>query len=307
MKKIGLVILMLFISSCTLPNLPFGGGQIISTGKGVKLEFLDYPKGQLDENEPFALYLRITNNSPEPVEGTLCLYDTPSERFGGIPAEECQDVSLEPAIEMTDFFEAQQDDYYFPSKGGTYFYKNLHTDLKQTTSISVMLRYTIKTTSAASVCILKPRITTEDYPSGCAKDYTITSIKQPSTPIQVTKIEKQSSSIGEDQVKLIFTIYLEQKEDGILLNKEDIYEIVSSKPMIEFSAGFYNGPNFKCTPVVNGKIDFREKQKVIKCATIYNLNQDFIEEPLVIEFNYGFQKTASIPEIELKAEDELIG
>ena len=90
----------------------------------------------------------------------------------------------------------------------------------------------------------------------------------------------------------------------MLINEEDIYETVSSKPRVEFSAGFYKGENFKCTPVVDGKIDFREKQKVIKCATIYNLNQEFIEEPLIVTVNYGFQKTASIPEINLKAEDD---
>ena len=55
MKKFTLIILLLFVSACTLPSLPFMSKAQPSTGRGIKLEFIDYPKGELDEEEPFTI------------------------------------------------------------------------------------------------------------------------------------------------------------------------------------------------------------------------------------------------------------
>ena len=98
-------------------------------------------------------------------------------------------------------------------------------------------------------------------------------------------------------------IHLKQVEDGIILSRDNLYQGVSEQGKVEFEAGFYGGETFQCTPVNQGRIDFREKQKVIKCMTTVNIEQEYVQEPLVVNLGYGFKKTANIPEIELNAEE----
>lgn len=298
-SKILLLILVVFLVGCMHENL-FGGGGKQSAGKGIRMELTSFPR-TLEANEPFSLSIRLTNYVKDLVQGNLCVFDSPSDRFGGIPQRECASITLQP-IELTQDGKQlpDQQDINFPT-GGTYSYHSLDPEITHGSVITAIFRYITQTKANAPMCIKNPMVKSSSVPIPCPDEESL-SIKQPDTPIKVSSVKKSVSRISDSEVKLRIEMNINQVDEGEIFSQEEVQEIGLSKDKgIEFSAD-YGGIPLSCTPIVQGKVDLREKERVIKCNAIINVGQDFISNNLVITLRYGFQQSISTPEIKLETE-----
>ncbi len=282
------------------------GGSTIVTGKGVKLEFVDYPKGELTDKEQFRIMAKVSNFGNSPVDGVLCLSDTPGARNVGIlsdPSAACADIHLDTAETLSEGkISAYQQGVGFPNGGnGYYYYDNIQKDITQTSIISAHLKYAVDSKSAAQICIKSMNANIKNIPVPCDNSQTITDIIQPDFPIQVTKIEKEVSSISPTEANVKLKIYISQKEEGQAIPRSSLFEQVSSfKPEVEFKPGFIGGSGeFICTPLINGKFELRENEKVINCRATVNIDQEYLYDSFVVELGYGFEKVISLPPIKL--------
>lgn len=305
-----LIFLLLVLTSCSMPDISsissLFGSKNIATGKGVKLEFTDYPKGDLTDKEQFRVMTRVSNFGNSPIDGVICLSDTPSSRNIGIPSDpsaSCVDIHLDTAETLSaGKVSAYQQDIAFPNEVGSfYYYDNIQKDITQTSIISAHLKYAVDSKSAAQICVKSMNANVKNIPVPCEDEQTLTDIKQPDFPIQITKIEKDVSSVSPTEANVKLKIYVSQKEEGQAIPRSSIFEQVSSfKPEVEFKPGFIGGSGeFTCTPLTNGKFELRENEKVINCRATVNIGQEYLYDTFVVELGYGFEKVISLPPINL--------
>lgn len=300
---IGIIILALFITSCSVPSdlsfLSFGSSQT-STGKGVKLEFVDYPKGELTDNEQFRIKAMVTNYGQIPIDGSLCLYDTPTDRLGGIPPQQCRPIHLDKAEEISDGKSApSQQEYYFPdSDAGFFSYHSIPTDIPASSIIYADFTYAVFDKASAQVCVKSMQADQKNIPVPCDDTQTITKINQGDLPVKVSKVEKQSSPLGSNQALLKLKVYIQKDEEGDIVPPENYQDQRFALPMVDFKLSM-GGNAFTCSPLKNGAFELSQSEKVINCQATINLGQDYVYDTLVIELGYGFRKTISLPEIKL--------
>ncbi len=301
-KRILLLILVVFIVGCMHENLLGGGGKQ-SAGKGIKMELTSFPRS-LAANEPFSVSIRLTNYVKDVVQGNLCIFDSPSDRFGGVPQRECSTVNLQPLELTQDGKELpDQQEFNFP-EAGTYSYHNLDPEITHGSVITAILRYVTQTKASAPLCIKNPAVRESSIPIPCPDEESL-SVKQPDTPIKVTSVKKSVSRISNTEVKLKIEMDVKQIDEGEIFSEEEVQDIgISKEKGIEFSAD-YGGIPLACSPVVQGKVDLREKERVIKCNAIINVGQDFMSNNLVMTLRYGFQQSVSTAEIKLETEQQV--
>ena len=127
-----MVLGLVLISACNI-------GNGTSTGKGTTIEFFkSQPPSEIYEDGTFKVGIKVVNSADYDINGLLCVFDTPSDSFGGIPERPCEPISVNkgeqeknkiiPAILTT----------YFPSEEGTYSYNNLG-NIKTNTNIIASL------------------------------------------------------------------------------------------------------------------------------------------------------------------------
>ncbi len=286
---------LLLMSGCTAIDLSsLFGSSPITVGKGVVLEWTEYPKKDLVENREFSLGLRVKNYAKTPVDATLCVRDALPDQYGGVPSDACTQIHLEKA-QVTG--STVQPDAIEPAIFGPYTYHNLQP-ASYAPGIAAELKYTLQSIHDTPLCVLSPNFKGQ-LPSGvsCSASETKTDVRQDDLPLKITKITKDVGLISSNKVGVDLEITVAQVQDGTLLsNEQSGTEATHGYPLVDFTIDFLQIP-LTCTPLKQGKIEMRENEKVIKCSGEYVLRgtDDFLQGPVVIHLGYGFRQISKIP------------
>lgn len=297
------------VSNLSLSNLLGGSGSKVSAGEGIKLEIIEYPKGELFDAEPFSLKTRITNYNTEPVEGLLCVHDTPPDRMGGIPSSSCKDIYVAASITGSGGdVSPSVEEFQFPTDQGAYAYQNIPKDITTTSIIFSSLTYSVKQKAIAGICIRNPSISAEKIKEKLGvscDDSTSPSIQQPKLPLIVSKIEKDQTSAGPNNVNVRLRIYVKQDEEGqIIASSQVLEENPSLKQTVAFSVELASGTKFNCNPAKT--LEFNQYEKVINCFASININQEAITDTIIVNLDYGFRMTTKLSPIDLKSTQNYI-
>ncbi len=289
------LVCLLFLAACQY--LPFQSSGSVVSGKGVKVEFVDYPSGKLGEGELFSVRTRVTNYNPSsPVQGQLCIADFVSKRLGGIPENTCQDFIVEKAEVVNSKVYEQAKEQIFSS----YSYHDLEPNVPYTDNIGAIFTYSVASDHILEGLCVKTSesVRTSDVSaSKCSKSESFSSVKQPDTPIRVTSITKDVNYLGNQQANVRLTIDLKKVEDGDVVSSEladSSANPFSAVPFIDFDLN-YAGVPFECPGVNAGRLQFGQAEKEISCHGLVNVPGEFLSEPLVIRLGYSFRKTIQTP------------
>jgi len=293
--KILLFILLLFLMSCATK-------QPINEGRDVSLSIIEYPDGEIyPEIDTFKLRIKITNQAKNDIQGILCVSDSLSDNFGGISSHECQDVYLEKGELIDEKIIPRSQDFLFPeAKRATYSYIAPNKDISEYISLTTTFQYEIESISSTIICVSNPYL---DDPY-CNNKEIINNIKRDNTPLIVSKIEKSTNTLSENEIKLNLKFYLELEENGYLLSKNSLFsQEKTSYPEIEFRAILNENEELTCTSLENNIFKFKEDQNIIQCSIILPIQQDFIQLKLDTYLGYGFMLRTEPIQIKLKKEE----
>ncbi|GEM_PF-5098429 len=295
-KRVLIIFFLLLVLVACTPQ----GRQTI--GRGVKLEFIEYPKGELLETgrgpEPFGLGLQVSNFASVPVQGQICVRDTPFG-IGGIPPNTCESVNLDPA------FKAENGQVRENTQGlqfGPFQYQGLDAGKTYTTEISAELRYTIESRHFMDVCLVRDD-TRSGVPGQCKDDASV-SVTQDLLPLAVKNVKKEvhhfsAGNVDQLFVKLVFNMGLDESNVQIMQQGDSGFAR-SSKSLVSVRVhGF--GTDFACTPLTReGVFDFRpDSTNELRCTANIPLEQDRQDDLVEVRLGYGAGQTVSIPSVKL--------
>ena len=281
---------VLLISGCTGPAPETHVG-------GVDIGFLlNQPPIELREDASFVVGLKLTNNIPKPVNGELCISDTPANSFGGIQEPDCRHFMIAAAEVVDDKKYVENQNVYFPSEGSSYSYHNLEFGIGST-NINAKLKYDLSTTSLAEICLKKDPA---EEISGCESNSVIfgNDIVSDFAPIVIEKIE--SSIVPEgNQNRVHLKITLKKEPLGSVT-----FNDIENKLKMDINlAG--TATSFTCYPSQEGLIKFNELTKVVNCDSSVDLGgQDFYVDSLIMNLDYTYTISASTGAIPLKRKSE---
>ncbi|HLD10987.1 MAG TPA: hypothetical protein VJB89_02810 [Candidatus Nanoarchaeia archaeon] len=300
MRKITLsLILLCFLSACLNQVTP------VTEGKDINLAIVDYPTGELYTNiDEFRLEVEVENRAKNPVQGLLCISDSLSDNFGGIPSGDCQDVMLEKAEEIEGEIYPQKTTFFFPrgSKASYKYTQIPQEEISESISISSSFQYELTTIASTKVCLKNPLLKEDEISLSCPKEIIISDIKQDQTPLMIDSIEQTINTISNSEVKLNLKIKILQEEPGILLSYNQPYyqEIEELYPLIGFKVLLDNQDVFNCIGLKGNSVEIKESETVIKCSSTIPVTQDFIEKRLDIHLGYSFKLRTEPIQIKLK-------
>lgn len=290
-----LLLSLLLVSSCQY--LPFGK-QKEESGRGVKIGLTDFPTGTLYEDEPFVIGVTVTNSNPDPLSGQVCVNDFVSKRLEGIPEGTCEAITLEPAEEIEEVVYPKQ----WQNSFGPFYYRNIEAGVPYSTNLAGIFTYILESRHfIPSFCVkTNEEITT---PISCEKAETISSLRQPETPLHVTSVEKSVSSLGGNKVNVRLNIILRQNEEGDLVSRESVDQPVSGNPLVDFSVEYLGIP-FSCSGLKDNRLEFNQDTKQVSCRAEVDVPQGYVSEPLEIKLGYGFRKIVQTESIRLIAKED---
>ncbi|MBI5391420.1 hypothetical protein HZB00_00295 [Candidatus Woesearchaeota archaeon] len=298
-----LLISLIFITACSpgqidFSNFPsfFSGTTAVSTGKGIVLEWTEYPKKDIQEGSEFSLGLRVKNFAKIPVEGNVCVRDAlPSQSYGGIPEDSsaCRPFHLEKA----QTFESKvQPDIFESDLFGPFRYQNLQPT-SYAPGIAAEVEYRIESMHTSRFCVKNPN-SREKLPADVKCDVSETgSVVQDDLPLMIKKITKDVNQIAGNRVSISFDINVNQQEDGTLRNYNAVSQGETTRyPQIDFAINYLGIP-FACNPLKDGKIEVRETENSIRCTSEYTFNSidPYQQDQLVLTLKYRFRKISRIP------------
>lgn len=304
MKCVNIFIIILLSSLLLAADSCFMSGQQKTVGRGVKLQ-VD-PESELPstfyQDTPFAVKARVSNYGLSEVQGYLCLQDTPSESYSGIPANDCQPVFLDPGLQSDGDIKPSQMELQFPSSG-SYVYENLPSQLGEgltmDSQISATFSYVTKTIALTKICIKAYNSASTD----CKNKEIITDLQQADMPIEVRSVEKAVAVSKENTATIGLTIKFKKVEEGDIIDTSLNGGKVQITPTAQLVVMLGN-VQLSCSPVEKGNfIRFTTgDEKVVQCIAKEAVTQDLINEPLIITLEYGFRRTAKLSPIQLTKE-----
>ncbi len=303
------IFLVIFLSSCdAISNFGFGGSNVQS-GTGISISFIEAPKSgaTMDEGEEFSVVLHIENGIPSDsgVSGTICLRDSTTDTYGGVTSDDCRSLSMRSADITDKGIFPYSEDVRFPVSG-FYSYRNLERELSYDNQIYADFAYELETKAVGTICVARPQSTSKAIPSGCSDDQSLT-LSQPSgVPIAVSSVVAKSRS-GQDEVRLRFDISMKNSKSGHVVAPGTLLSPSSEQyPEISFEGSVNNMP-IACTGVRNGFVEFSQSrnEKVIKCTASINLQQDYIQVPVILRLRYGYVDTIPGPKLKLRKEGDV--
>ena len=308
-----ILILMSILVSCSdIPGVSkifSSDGSSSGSGRGFEVKFSQAPKSgtTLTQNDNFAIVIDVSNYivSDKPVSGKLCLKDSSSDSYGGIKSNECKYFNVPPGEEVNDkLFPGQIDPLRFPSQG---FYSYTRLDeISIDNEITADLYYDTQNEAGAVACIAMPQI--ENAPKNCIGSQRL-SIQQQDSPLEVSSINIEPSTIDQSTVRLKLELTLSKKEKFTLLSPGNLDSSALDERVkidIALRSGTLTQP-LSCQGVSQGFIEFRPNQneKIIKCTASIKLNQEFENIPVIINTVYGVKKTIQVPKFKLKKEESV--
>ena len=304
-KLILVIISILFlVSACSVTDRFFNNSAGSSSGKGIVLTIKEAPKqgSTLTENDNFAVVVDVASyvKSDRTINGRLCIRDSSSGAYGGIPSSQCINVDLEPPDEAEGKLFALPERIRFPSQG-FYYYKDLR-QLPVDNQILLDFYYELLTESGAVACIAMPNV--ENVPSNCKGSQAL-SVHGQDAPVEVTSIAVTPNTISINEVNLKIDITLRKTEEGTLYPPGKALSGGSSPgERIKFAA-FANRQALNCQSSSSGFVEFRQdqKEKIIKCTSSLKLQQEFENLPVEVVLEYGFKKIHEGPQFKMKKEE----
>jgi len=305
LKLVILIAPLLFIAQCA--NLGFRGAT--SSGQGVVAKFLENqpPRDVLYEGQNFRVGLELTNYGLDPVNALVCVYDTPSDYFGGISSNVCEQIDIKKAEKSENKIIPEIQNTFFPSESQSYFYRQITKGMS--TNILADVYYPYTTRASAQICLKKD--TTIKTPGvNCQMSSSETLVQDPA-PLTVSNLKKDVIPQGNNQILLLLTFNM-QAFAGEIFDKDKIGigTIKDEDKLVDVFVDLKGMPlikKFECNPNKGGRIIFKENQKVIKCQALLNLDQDYIVNPVEIKVSYGHKISVSTGQIPLVGEKEFIG
>ncbi len=264
----------------------------VSGGRGTTIEFLkNQPPSTIYEDQTFQVGIQITNSADYDINGLLCVFDTPSDSFGGIPERPCEPIIVDKGEQEKNKIIPSTLITYLPSKGGV-SYTNL-VGSRINSNIVASLEYSNEDTIRIETCLKRdPSIETKDVK--CNSDTTITKIPTKG-PVTITKIEQSVVPEAGNQ-RVILDISLSNTVAGQVINSENVgNEIEQEENLLDINIGFLGTTSsFTCRPVKDGRIEFNRNERVINCNSIISMNQDYYTDTLVIKLGYGYRITKTV-------------
>ena len=309
--KRGLLILciasLLLLSACdNVSNIFKGGGDVVS-GRGIQLSFEDYPRtSSLGEGEEFRIAVQVENTLPYNIQGRLCVRDSAPSRLGGIQGQgDCEEINIQAADEVENNIYEQAQLFAFPSTNQFYSYRGLDPDLPIGNNvIFAELDYLVQSKIGTTICVKRQGVP-EDAAPDCDNVQTITRIQQPEAPIQLVKIQKSLSYKGNNEARLNLELHLRQTDSGgHVFTAENLGPELNifDKPLLDIQVLYGNIP-LSCSSIQNGKLEFAQSERVIKCFATVLTTQDFTQEVFELRLGYGFRTSIETPPITLKKEE----
>ena len=287
------------------------GCEAISFGKtssggydkeGLRMNFIDgitpQAADELTDFSQFQVGVALRNSMLNDVDGELCVYDSLSDRYGGIPSNECRSISLVAAENIDGkITPAAEENFIFPGDVNSYSYTNLQKDISQTTVISAILKYNVEAVADTQLCLKRDA----KVKASCIDNEVITKLNVNPSPVVVSKIEKNVLYGGGGNVGVNLNIYLKKIDDGEVISKDALFNpSEESKSEIDYAVGFVGGQIFECTPA--GRIIFEGSEKIIRCRATVNIQQDYINDPFAVVLRYGFRKVITTGAINVRKE-----
>lgn len=279
------LIFSLFLVSCTTLQTSFGFGKEGPVGgKGVILKFIEAPDNneEINEGYPFGIKIQIENNvvNEQGLRGEICLRDSLSSNYGGIPENECKSVNLPSATKVEKKFYPAIEVYSF----GPYSYKNLEESLTQDAIIFADVKYEVQTTAGSNVCAKRPAAQSSVIPANCGEKQN-PQVQQTDLPLKISKLTTKSSSF-DSEARIDLEIQLLKTTEGQVISRLGT-QSPSSAAEIDFQV-LINEVQATCNQGNRIELRQNENEKIIKCFSQISLNQDFLEAPIRIKMGYGF-------------------
>ena len=293
------LVIVLGIEGCEGLGKSSSGGY---DQEGLRMSFIEGVTPQsgdeLTDFSQFQVGVVLRNSMLNDVDGELCVYNSLSPRYGGIPSNECRSVSLVAAEKIDDrIIPAAEENFIFPGDVNSYSYTNLQKDISQTTVISAILKYNVEAVSDTQLCLKRDA----KVKASCADNEVITKLNVNPAPVVVSKIEKNVLYGGGGNVGVNLDIYLKKISDGEVISKDALFNpSEESKNEIDYAVGFVGGQKFECNPA--GKIIFEGSEKIIRCRTTINIQQDYVNDPFAVVLKYGFRKVLTTGAITVRKE-----
>ena len=173
---------------------------------------------------------------------------------------------------------------------------------EQKTKLDVNLCYQTKTTFIRSTCI-DPDIYSESKREKACKPQDITDSNGQGAPISITKIETRMIPEENDLIRPSFTIYVNNEEKGIIINKNSVEQACKETAIGSENFGVINlkasldGQPVECILAESGTYKYRqdEYENKLQCraSQTYNKDDSASLKELKIEMEYGYQETKS--------------
>ncbi len=308
MKKtiLFLILVLLFISGytrCTFIQKP-QPIDIYKGTEGIVMEFLNgAPPDKIAEDSEFQIIANIKNKGVSDVEGgylTLSLEKDYVELYDWSFEEPIVSSGFGPEQVIFDLEGKSEYNIY----GGEGIIKITAKTKKieelmesHTSTIGLTTCYKYSTTVNPTVCIDPDVYNLRAGEKSCAvKDIGLNS---QGAPVAVTKVE-QKMIVHGDKVEPQFLIYITNKGNGQIVNKDDIEEACSATGLSKDSWNIVNvkaylsGKELSCTP---NPVKLTKTRNFVRCSA---LEQDWIDKEelayetvLNIKLEYGYTSTIS--------------
>lgn len=218
-----LLIAAVFVSGCTesvmefikgLPGMPSGGETVIlGGGGGLKMEIMAPADDETVNSEyPLEPTINVVNEGGSDSEGTICIFGLDERVFPGFSGCECEDYEVVVSDEDSESY--KEAIVEFPS------YTMTGEEAAGKVSMTASNRYKYTTRGFFEACIKKDQYSKK----GCQVKSGSRSVnllkRTTSGPVSVTKVTEVIKS-EENSAELVFTIEVEKKARGSVLNLED--------------------------------------------------------------------------------------
>lgn len=295
--KIKLIILisviLLVSAACTMPGGSSGGKAQANV---MEINFLtSQPPTELYEDQQFRVGLNVKNYDTKQKDVMICVYDTLSDYFSGIPADDCRPTKIEAAEISGDNILPFDERVYYPSRDEFYTYENIEKDMSSI--IFADIYYKHKTKASANICLKRDLETQTGVNCEATSKETV---ENSNGPVQVSNLVKTIYPMDNNKIKLILKFDVSNTGSGKVStreaarSKENIESFVTVKIDL---AGITD--EFKCAETTKGKFELKLNQKTIKCEADINIEQEYIVNPVEITLDYEYTTQISSSSIKL--------
>jgi len=304
-KIILIIIILLLITGCGKfrrgggPTTTISSSDIHKGSEGIKMEFIDgAPPEEVNENVGFYVSVLLQNKGAFDINEGYFLLGIEKDYMES--EDEMKNYDLDGKSIQNPLGEQKIIDFKVKSK-------EIDKQSEQhKTNLFLTACYEYQTDIIEEVCIDPDFYSTLPIKKSCeVEDISLT---DQGAPVAVTKIEQKIlQDIDRDVIKPSFTIYISNKGNGEVIDKDKITEVCSSVGVdyktwnTIYVEAFLYDKQLDCKPKKEngesktGYVRLKSKEDFVKCT-----DEDGIEKgratyktPLKIKLSYGYTETIS--------------